>query len=94
VIIASLCVAWFELWLMPFRVLDREQQRDIGVEAGMDAENAAERRLTAQALIRQIITNEEELFQTAMEADSSGFFYFIEKSICGNKNARQLGAKH
>jgi len=29
VIIASLCIAWFELWLMPFRVLDSEHQRDM-----------------------------------------------------------------
>lgn len=70
VIIASLCVAWFELWLMPFRVLEREQQRDIAVETGT-MEPDQSRRLTAQALIRQIVSNEEELFQTAMEADSS-----------------------
>lgn len=72
VIIASICVAWFELWLMPFRVLDREQQRDVAVETGTGTFVAdSGRRLTAQELIRQIVTNEEELFQTAMEEDSS-----------------------
>uniref|UniRef100_A0A914GVR2 MENTAL domain-containing protein n=1 Tax=Globodera rostochiensis TaxID=31243 RepID=A0A914GVR2_GLORO len=69
-IIASLCVAWFELWLMPFRVLHREQQREIEIEAnGANADEAG--RIAAQSLIRQIVINEEELFQTAMEADSS-----------------------
>ncbi|KAL3076311.1 hypothetical protein niasHS_013582 [Heterodera schachtii] len=71
VIIASLCVAWFELWLMPFRVLQREQQREVEIEAnGVNGTDEAGR-IAAQSLIRQIINNEEELFQTAMEADSS-----------------------
>uniref|UniRef100_A0A915MQK4 START domain-containing protein n=1 Tax=Meloidogyne javanica TaxID=6303 RepID=A0A915MQK4_MELJA len=72
VIIASLCIAWFELWLMPFRVLDSEHQRDIGVGTTViNGSDTDRQRLNAQELIRQIVANEEEFFHTAFEDDTS-----------------------
>jgi hypothetical protein len=113
VIIASICVAWFELWLMPFRVLDREQQRDVwlrfhfflcdfyflsAVETGTGTFVAdSGRRLTAQELIRQIVTNEEELFQTAMEEDSSGIIQLLQYRMISDftilQTTTKIGAK-
>ncbi|CAK5084837.1 unnamed protein product [Meloidogyne enterolobii] len=82
VIIASLCIAWFELWLMPFRVLDSEHQRDIGVGTTViNGSDTDRQRLNAQELIRQIVANEEEFFHTAFEDDTSGWFWIFLGTI-------------
>ncbi|KAL7076400.1 hypothetical protein ACQ4LE_004558 [Meloidogyne hapla] len=57
---------------MPFRVLDSEHQRDIGVETTViNSPDTDRQRLNAQELIRQIVANEEEFFHTAFEEDTS-----------------------
>uniref|UniRef100_A0A915NGV6 MENTAL domain-containing protein n=1 Tax=Meloidogyne floridensis TaxID=298350 RepID=A0A915NGV6_9BILA len=96
VIIASLCIAWFELWLVPFRVLDSEHQRDIGVGTTViNGSDTDRQRLNAQELIRQIVANEEEFFHTAFEDDTSGCNILIKNHLDENeercKNISRIG---
>lgn len=53
----------------------------------MSSNTEANGRIAARSLIQQIVINEEEIFQTAMEADSSGKINILKIIILKqNKN--------
>lgn len=64
-VISSLITAWFELWLVPFRVLPRERrQLIVPIETPSNIEPARGR----------VMTDDE--FRSAMEFSSGSLFIF------------------